>query len=166
MDAYVTKPIQAAELFAAVEALASPSSRSSGSKTKEKTLTGGLDREALFAHFGGDMGLLHRLSEVFLEDCPRMLADIQKALWAGNAEAVARAAHAFKGAAANFGTGDVVAAAKRVEVAGREGDLGRAKAACTELEKALPAFIRALAAIGSPKARTRRRPPAGWGKKR
>ena len=166
MDAYVAKPIQAAELFAAFEGLASPSSAPSGSDHREKAAAGGFDREALLARFRGDAGLLQRLADVFREDCPHMLADIQKALRAGNAEAVARAAHAFKGAAANFGAGAVVNAAKRVEAAGREGNLSQAKAACTELEKALPAFLRVLAAIGSPKVKTRRPTAARRGRQR
>jgi len=95
-----------------------------------------------------------------------MLTQIRKALKAGNAEAVARAAHAFKGASANFGTGNVVSAAKRIEAAAGEGNLSRAKVACAELEKALPAFLRALAAIGSPKVKTRRQAPARRGKQR
>jgi two-component system, sensor histidine kinase and response regulator len=165
MDGYVAKPIQAADLFAAFEGLATPSGASAGSNHEEKAAAG-FDREALLARFRGDAGLLHRLADVFREDCPRMLAEIQKALRVGNSEAVARAAHAFKGAAANFGAGDVVSGAKRVEAAARAGNLSQAKAACTELEKALPAFLRALAAIGSPKVKTRRRTPARRGRRR
>jgi PAS domain S-box-containing protein len=156
MDAYVAKPIQAAELFAAFEGLASSSGSSSGSD-RERKAVGGFDRDALLARFRGDAGLLHRLADVFREDCPHMLAEIQKALRTRNAEAVARAAHAFKGAAANFGADDVVAAAKRVEAAGREGNLSQAKAAYAELKRMLPAFLGALAAISSPKVKVRRR---------
>ena len=166
MDGYVAKPIHAPELFAAFEGLAPPSDASSGSDRAEKAAAGGLDREALLARFRGDAGLLRRLADIFLQDCPGMLTQIRKALKAGNAEAVARAAHAFKGASANFGTGNVVSAAKRIEAAAGEGNLSRAKVACAELEKALPAFLRALAAIGSPKVKTRRQAPARRGKQR
>jgi PAS domain S-box-containing protein len=163
MDGYVAKPIQAAELFAAIEGLASPSGSLTGIDHKEKG-AGAFDRKALLVRFRGDAGLLHRLADVFCEDCPHMLADIQKALRAGNAEAVARAAHAFKGAAANFGAGDVVGAAKRLEDAGREGNLIQAKAAYAELAKMLPAFLGALAAIGSSRVKTRRRTAARRGR--
>jgi len=165
MDGYVAKPIQAAELFAAFEGLASPSGSSSASNHRKATAAGRLDPEALLARFRGDAGLLHRLADVFREDCPHLLAQIQRALRAGNAEAVARAAHAFKGAAANFGVGDVVGAAKRVEAAGREGNLSQGKAAYADLEKMLPAFLGALAAIGS-KVKTGRRTRARRGKQR
>ena len=165
MDGYVAKPIQAAELFAAVEGVASPSNASGESPHPEKA-PGGLDPETILKHFGGDEGLLHRLADVFRDDCPRMMAEIQKALKAGDAEAVAGAAHVFKGAAANFGASDVVGVAKRMEAAGREGDLRQAKAACTELEKFLPAFLGALAAFGSPQPAMRRRMSARRGRRR
>ncbi|HEV2378679.1 MAG TPA: response regulator [Terriglobia bacterium] len=77
MDGYVAKPIQAAELFAAVEGLASPSGSSSGGDHEERA-AGGFDREALRARFRDDTGLLRRLADVFRDDCPRMLADIQR----------------------------------------------------------------------------------------
>jgi len=166
MDDYVAKPIQAAELFAAVEGVTSPSGASGKSAHPEKAAAGGLDPKTVLKHFGGDAGLLHRLADIFRDDCPRMLTEIRKALKAGNAEAVARAAHALKGAAANFGVGDVVGTAKRLEAAGREGDLRQAKAVYTELEKVLPAFLGALAAFGSPKPEMRRRTSARQGRRR
>jgi len=152
MDGYVAKPIQAAELFATVEGLVSHRRWAPGSDHQAKPANGGLDRDTLLARFGGNPKLLRRLADVFRDDCPRMLAEIQKRLRAGNGDAVARAAHAFKGAVANFGASGVVEIAKRVEAAGREGDLGKAKRTCSELEKALPTFLRALATVGSPLA--------------
>ena len=86
-----------------------------------------------------------------------MLTEIQRALKAKNAEGVARAAHAFKGAAANFGSSDVIGAVKQLEAAGREGDMRRAKTAYTELENVLPTFLGALAAFGSPQSGMKRR---------
>ncbi|HEV2424716.1 MAG TPA: response regulator [Terriglobia bacterium] len=163
MDGYVAKPIQPAELFAAIEALASGSSAASGNDHREKAAAGGIDRRTLLGHFGGDERMLRRLSDIFRDDCPRLLGDIQKALHGGDADAVAQAAHTLKGAIANFGAADVVGAAKRVEVAGRQGNLEQAKAACIELEKLLPAFLAELGAVGSPKVKTRRRTPARRG---
>ena len=161
MDGYVAKPIEAAGLFAAVEDLVSRPAGVRGSDREEKPAAGGLDREALVARFGGDPNLLRRLADVFRNDCPRMLAEVRKALQAGNAEAVARAAHAFKGAAANFGVADIVEIARRAEAAGREGNLIKAKAAGTELEKALPAFLSALAFASPPAPRMRGGRPTG-----
>jgi protein-histidine pros-kinase len=80
---------------------------------------------------------------------PRCVADIQKALEAGDAGALSRAAHALKGAIGLFSALGYDAA-RRLELIGHQGDLGDAPAAVrlleTELARLLP-LVRQLADV-------------------
>ena len=132
MDGYVTKPVEADRLFEAVE-----------------TAAGTFDPRAAVARFGGDGKLLRELIDLFLADCPRMVADVKSAIDAQDAEALRQAAHALKGSVANFAAGSAVDAARRLERMGKDGDLSGATAAFGELDAALDAFRR-QASSGSP----------------
>jgi two-component system sensor histidine kinase/response regulator len=134
MDAYVTKPVQPAELGRAFAALlpdavilaeAPPAVARPPSKA-----------EAL-VFVGGDAQLLGELAQVFLNDCPRLLGELREAVARGDAPALRRAAHTLKGAALNFGDGATADTALRLETMGRTGDLAGAEPARAELERRL-----------------------------
>src|SRR5262249_28549341 len=78
--------------------------------------------EQVLARVGGDRQLLAEISRLFVDDAPSHLARMRRALDEGDAEALRRAAHALKGAAANFDAAAVVDAARGMEEAGRAGD--------------------------------------------
>ena len=71
----------------------------------------------------GDQELLAEISRLFVDDAPHHLQQIGAAVEARDAEALRRAAHALKGAAANFDADAVVEAARVLEEMGRAGDL-------------------------------------------
>ena len=86
MDAYVSKPIRAAELFAAVDevmAAAPPAAAPA---------EGVLDFKAALEHVAGDTGLLRELAGVFVAEAPNMMAAIRDSLEAGDATRLRRAA--------------------------------------------------------------------------
>jgi signal transduction histidine kinase/DNA-binding response OmpR family regulator len=144
MDAYVSKPIQAEELFGRVEGLFMRPSRTRGKRVDKQPGADRLNPANLLARFGGDAGLLHRLADVFLDDCPRMVSKIKKALATRNADALTKAAHSFKGAVSNFGATQIVEMARQLQAKGRERDLIAAGQICEELERAIPALTEAL----------------------
>jgi signal transduction histidine kinase/DNA-binding response OmpR family regulator len=111
MDEYITKPLDSRRLCAIVEnAVAGNTSPppAAGEAAPEIYST-------VLARVGGDVQLLTEISRLFIDDVPSHLAKIRAALDAGDAEALRRAAHAFKGAAANFEAVAVVRAARRFE---------------------------------------------------
>lgn len=55
------------------------------------------DRKTALEQMGGDEELMVELVELFLEDLPERLQEIEAALAAGDAEALSRAAHTLKG---------------------------------------------------------------------
>src|SRR4051812_17025255 len=63
----------------------------------------GLDHELAMSRVGGDVELLKELAELFLEEYPRLLAEIRAGYEHGDAKQVESSAHGLKGSVANFG---------------------------------------------------------------
>src|ERR1700676_33856 len=78
-----------------------------------------LDRQLALSRVGGDLELLREIAILFLDECPRALLEIQRALAAEDAVKLENAAHSLKGSVANFGASAAVAAALRLEQMGR-----------------------------------------------
>jgi signal transduction histidine kinase/CheY-like chemotaxis protein len=127
MDEYLTKPLDSRRLCELVESLAegrvpAPAADSTGGAAIELS-------EQVLARVGGDRQLLAEISRLFVDDAPRHLEKIQQAIAARDADALRRAAHALKGAAANFEAEPVVAAARALEDIGRDSRFDDADAA-------------------------------------
>jgi HPt (histidine-containing phosphotransfer) domain-containing protein len=104
---------------------------------------------ALLARVGGDEQIVHELCAVFLADAPQRLAVIADAVAAGDAGALQKAAHAFRGAASVFDAADVVAAARRIERLAAAGRLQDGRRAWPELEARGRALIDEIRACRS-----------------
>jgi PAS domain S-box-containing protein len=137
MDGYTSKPIRIRDLEHAIAQLISPIKSASVSRLEAEQAGGVIDQAALLAGVNGDRRLLRELVRLFLADCPQGLAKIKRAIRRGDAGALGRAAHTLKGSVGNFATKNVFAAAQRLEIMGREGDLDNAGGALTTLESEL-----------------------------
>jgi signal transduction histidine kinase/CheY-like chemotaxis protein len=113
MDEYLTKPLDPRRLCGFVEQMAD-----GHLLPTPQVGTTGVPPGAL-ARVGGDRQLLAEISRLFVDDAPHHLDRIRAALDAGDGEALRRAAHGLKGAAANFDADAVVAAARALEEIGR-----------------------------------------------
>jgi signal transduction histidine kinase/CheY-like chemotaxis protein len=114
MDEYLTKPLDPRQLCQLVEQIAAgrmpvPIHQSDASGVSLKVL----------ARVGGDRELLAEISRLFVDDAPRHLERIRQAIDARDGDALLRAAHGLKGAAANFDADGVVSAARTLEEIGR-----------------------------------------------
>ena len=119
MDEYITKPLDSKRLCAVVENLVG----GSASPEAPEAPAGEGSRSqyaAVLARVGGDAGLLAEICRLFIDDVPGHLEKIRAALDDRDGEALRRAAHAYKGAAANFEADAVVRAARQLEEMGRE----------------------------------------------
>jgi PAS domain S-box-containing protein len=157
MDAYLAKPVQGPQLFRAIAEVV-PVGRDShpvqawtGWESRP-TGAGAPDRQALLARLGGDEDLLGEVVGLLLDESPRLLAEAEAAVAAGDAGRLERTAHRLKGAIRNFGTGAAAEAAERLEALGRSGNLDGAAAACRELGEALHGLRAALATAAAPPA--------------
>ncbi len=145
MDGYVTKPILARELFAALDevlagAAPGPPAACDGPPAAEV-----FDPAEALRRVGDDVGLLRDLAGMFEAEAPKMLAQVRSAAEAQDAAKLQRAAHTLKGAVSTFGARGTFEAALRLEAMGRGNDLTGAALALQALEEAVERLRQALA---------------------
>ena len=118
MDGYLSKPLTAQLLYAAVENELPATRRPST-----------FDRASALARVGGDDDLLSDVIQLFIEDCPIRVAAIKSAVDARDAVAIQREAHGLKGAAANLSIRGLFEMADTLEQLGAEERVDAAAAA-------------------------------------
>ncbi|MBP6864700.1 MAG: Hpt domain-containing protein [Candidatus Didemnitutus sp.] len=93
---------------------------------------------------------LTELVDIFLADTPPRLRELEQALAAGDANAMARAAHSIKGSAGNFGADRVARFAAAVETAAKTGDFATAGQNSQALAEAYTAAAAVLQGLRTP----------------
>ncbi|MFC1735999.1 response regulator [Candidatus Hydrogenedentota bacterium] len=143
MDGYISKPIDPAELLAAIERFISEDELSRGpdeaaSETSlfvEETEKGSIyDGPAFLELLSGDEKLLKQILEIFLEETPRQLASLRESVAGGDADAVSRIAHSIKGSCGTITAIQMRTAALRLEAAARNEGLDQADELLDNLE--------------------------------
>ena len=140
MDGYVSKPIRLEELLAAIDVVSGASARPARRLPKKPSAA----TSALLANFGGDPVLLGDVIEMVLADSPATQRAIHRAVTAGDAAAVASAAHALKGTVGLFTKAGAYEAAAELERAARHGEMGQFEATTARLAEAMTALRRDL----------------------
>jgi CheY-like chemotaxis protein/HPt (histidine-containing phosphotransfer) domain-containing protein len=132
MDAYVSKPLKADDLLAAIERVVSPRrAADSGAPDLARPVgreKGVFDERATLASVDHDTQLLAEVVETFVEERPNVLSKIGLAIQEGNASDLGRAAHALKGSVGVFGARRAGAMADKLAMMGKRGDLRGAQA--------------------------------------
>ena len=105
------------------------------------------DLEEALARVDGDRAFLNEMAEIFLNEYPHFLVQIQTAIANENCEVLIYAAHTLKGSVGNFVDPDSVEAAQTLERIGRQGDLSEAPLALARLETALNRLTPALSSL-------------------
>jgi CheY-like chemotaxis protein/HPt (histidine-containing phosphotransfer) domain-containing protein len=116
-DGYIAKPLSPQHLLDQVQALAR---QSPATPTAQDSVEA---RRQLLASVGGDEALFSEIVQLFMTDAPAQLARIQDAIASGNSGAVCLAAHAFRGAAANFGPTPLVDSLAAIDRSAKANDL-------------------------------------------
>jgi signal transduction histidine kinase/DNA-binding response OmpR family regulator/HPt (histidine-containing phosphotransfer) domain-containing protein len=143
MDGYLSKPIDPAMLYAAVEheaAEMSPGGPAPAAASKGLPV----DRALALQGLGGDEGLFTEVIHMFLEDCPSRLADLKKAVDRGDGDEIRASAHALKGAAGSLSATGLFEAANTLERLGAEHRIEAARAAWRQLSVEAIAAMDAL----------------------
>jgi two-component system, sensor histidine kinase and response regulator len=117
MDAYLTKPIRTQELLAVLDGIGSqkagpPVPLDTPSK---KPTTDAIDLEAVLERLDGDRSLFQELTQVFKDDCPRIVERMRRAIVVHDAKGLEGCAHTLKGSSANIGALAVSQAAGEIE---------------------------------------------------
>jgi CheY-like chemotaxis protein len=145
MDAHLTKPADADELFPLVARLIGADHAPAGSAPDGGS---SIDQGALLARMEGDRALLAEVVSIFLAEAPGMLADLRRALDAGDAMALQRTAHNCKGAVAIFGAARASESAQALETLGRSGSVIGAGEILAALDRQVSALADDLGALG------------------
>lgn len=102
------------------------------------------DRRAMLDNLDQDVELLQLLARTFLDDVPRLLADLHTTLARGDAPAAVHASHSLKGSVANFGAAELVRVVQALERCCRAGDLAGAAATVGDTERLVAALVTEL----------------------
>jgi HPt (histidine-containing phosphotransfer) domain-containing protein len=105
-----------------------------------------VDLPRLLDQIGGDLKIARKLIDMFLQSLPEDLAEIRSAAARRDDRTLTRAAHAVKGAVANFTTGTAYAAARGLEQAARKADWAEIGPAQFEFEQQMNALVAQLEA--------------------
>jgi HPt (histidine-containing phosphotransfer) domain-containing protein len=100
--------------------------------------------QQLLDRFDGERDLLRQVAAIFLESVPEQLAELRRAVAAGDAATVTRVAHRLRGSLGNFGAERAVEAALRLEQNGGAGSLAGAEGHCAILLDGCDALRRRL----------------------
>jgi CheY-like chemotaxis protein len=154
MDAYLSKPVRADELFHAIESLVAGRSTRSLAVLPDPVPDTPFDEGEFLARMDGSYEVCVQIAEAFLGECPRLMASVRATLKQKNAPELAAAAHALKGAIANFTGCAAFHSAVRLEQLAQECDLQLAEEALKRLEGDINVLLQALRSFASavPKA--------------
>jgi two-component system, sensor histidine kinase and response regulator len=146
MDGYVSKPINAENLFDVIEKLMAD--RKADERTPDTKLGGYiLDEEELLAHVDGDKVLLAELFGLFQEDYPVLLGKLHDAIQQKDWQGVREAAHAIKGSVANFAANTAVETAQKLEKMEMGDQAQHVEQTASRLDKELQRLGRILESI-------------------
>jgi signal transduction histidine kinase/CheY-like chemotaxis protein len=152
MDAYVSKPISSADLFATLDRLfphragATPPPRPAPTP-RARPEGAVVDVARLEANLEGDPEMIRDIVEAYLRDHPQRERELSDALARHDSPALARAAHTVKGLLLTMGAGPAADVALRLEILARCGNLADAESVLTELRGELTQVAPALRQI-------------------
>jgi PAS domain S-box-containing protein len=124
MDEYVSKPIDSDKLFEAIEKLTNVPGVTK-SVAADSVI---VDNTLLLKAFDGDWNFFKEVVEIFLDDYPRLLANLRKSFNAGDSDMFMRSAHSLKGMLNNFRAEAAAEVALDLEKKGKEADLNGVQA--------------------------------------
>lgn len=150
MDGYVSKPINTKELELAIAEATHWSTNHTSSASIEARGQGSsstqinLDFRQILDRLGGDEQLLRDVIEIFIEEAPKHVDTLRRALAQGDAEAVEKTAHSMKGELGYLGISVVSEKARELEELGRKHDLEQASQIFTSFETEIFAIVAAM----------------------
>jgi CheY-like chemotaxis protein len=158
MDDYLSKPVRAAELFAAIERMVSSHGGSRATRSETGDLNELLDPGVLLASCGADAESLRGLCRDLRAYAPALIAEVSAALRDRDATRLREAAHKLSGILSAFSTA-AAAAASDLEAAADRGDLDEARLLVQRLETMARELILGLEGLSIETLRRRGKTP-------
>ncbi len=147
MNDYLTKPFKAHQLFAVVEGWGAKAGHGTTATAGPPVDLAGF-RETM--REAGAEDAVPGILGTFVQSAPGRFDNLRVALAGGDAAAIARAAHAFKSAAAAIGAKELAAVLEEIEEEAKSGAVTTAQALRHAVERAHEAAIAYLAEAGGP----------------
>ena len=145
-DDYLSKPVQAASLAKALARVVGPTQDASTVPDDRDRLDDrpAFDLDEALRDLAGDEDLFREILGVFLEEAPRLLAEVRLAAEGGDAPSLRRLGHILAGTAGHFAAPELVDSGRKLEAIGKSGELADAENAAREFGKAFERFRRAV----------------------
>jgi CheY-like chemotaxis protein len=145
MDAYVSKPLNGAELFQTIrDVVTTTSSKTVEASPPPEDPRPVLDRDGAIARLGGNAQLLPEFAGLLVGQCDKLLPQIADAVQTGDAKKLRHAAHTLKSAVAFFGAPQAKEAAQRLEEMGDAGELEGSAPVLAKLKAEVDRLLAAL----------------------
>jgi signal transduction histidine kinase/CheY-like chemotaxis protein len=147
-DAHIAKPFDDDGLFHALVDLSRvANTEAAPAPAKQTVVPAELDEQELLRRVGGNPKMLRDVVRIFLQDTPKRLSAMQKAMAREDAPALAAAAHALRGSVAMLGGVEIADTLRKVETLGRAGQVAEAGGILASIEGTLSAFEKRIAEI-------------------
>ena len=142
MDDYLTKPIQQKELAEMLTKWAQSRRESPPAQESRADETGRLvfDHQALLQQIDNNEELLEQIVTTFLEDTPKRIDSLGKAISKKDAPAIRYQGHALKGTSGTMRARPLQEASYQMELAGEKGDYSKAKKLLTMVKRNFAKF--------------------------
>ncbi|HXT72621.1 MAG TPA: response regulator [Candidatus Angelobacter sp.] len=147
-DDYIPKPIQPANLFAAMERM-HPSERDPEPDVAAPAVSDSFNA-ALLERVQGDRELLAEIVQLFESGLPAILQGLRESIARKEAAEIARTAHMLKGSVGNFGRGSAFRALEEMERFAKENDMAQTAKAFVPVERELKELLAALQPFRAP----------------
>jgi two-component system, sensor histidine kinase and response regulator len=149
-DEYLSKPIRAAELFAALSRMKTgniaPDPAPAMAADPVSSSVAVIDlKEAL--HRMGDQETLEELARLFIEECPKLMAQIRESLAASDGIGLERSAHSLQGSSASLGAPGISRASAELQKLARSGHWIAARSVFANLEREIAALYSQLSTL-------------------
>jgi len=141
MDAYVTKPIKPQELYQAISEQMEGQDQSPASPADARTpddvpSVSIVDFDSALEQLSGRVPFLQDLARLFLQECPKLMGELQQGLAAADARTVRRAAHTLKGSSYVLCATELANLAAELEELGQQEQLAAIQTRLPELQSA------------------------------
>jgi two-component system, sensor histidine kinase and response regulator len=137
-DDYLTKPIRAAELFAALSRMKTgniaPDPPPAMAADPVSSSVAVIDLKEALQRMG-DQETLEELARLFIEECPKLMTQIRQSLATSDGIALERSAHSLQGSSASLGAPGISRASQELQTLARSGHWVAARSVFASLEK-------------------------------
>jgi two-component system, sensor histidine kinase and response regulator len=147
MDGYISKPIDLTKLDDVLAVYEDRHSRDLNLAPAQNSSVASVNAAELLQRVDSDPVFLSDLIEIFREEYPGQIKNMEDAIARRDAGAVERAGHALRGALSNLAASGASSFAGEMEIMGKSGDLSHAGTKLAETENEVQRVLEALDAL-------------------